>query len=139
MNDGVTPPSGNAQLQTALAAMRLRYVETSRGAVRAFRLLGEQLAGAPDSVDLLSALRRELHRVHGTAGSLGFHEAGRMAGAMEELSTRWTDNPSLDRDSRSSPPLAGLRQAMKTGYSSPALVFQPAPRNGLSISALAAS
>ena len=81
--------------------MRQRYVETSRGAVRAFSLLGEQLAGAPDSVDLLTSLRRELHRVHGTAGSLGFHEAGRMAGAMEGLSKRWSEDPALDRDSRS--------------------------------------
>ena len=97
----MTPQDDDAILEAALAAMRERYVETSRGAVRAFSLLGEQLADAPDSIDLLTSLRRELHRVHGTAGSLGFHEAGRMAGAMEGLSKRWSDDPALDRHSRS--------------------------------------
>lgn len=127
MNDGVTPPSGNAPLQAALTAMQLRYVETSRGAVRAFSLLGEQLAGAPDSLDLLTALRRELHRVHGTAGSLGFHEAGRMAGAMEELSTRWTDDPSLDRDGRSVIVL-NFARALGAAIADPADMMLDAPR-----------
>ena len=127
MNDGVTPPSGNALLQAALAAMRLRYVETNRGAVRAFSLLGEQLAGAPDSVDLLTALRRELHRVHGTAGSLGFHEASRMAGAMEELSTRWSDDPSLDRDGRSVIVL-NFARALGAAIADPADAMDDAPR-----------
>lgn len=127
MNDGVTPPPGDASLQAALAAMRLRYVEASRGAVRAFSLLGEQLAGAPDSVDLLTALHRELHRVHGTAGSLGFHDAGRMAGAMEELSMRWTDDPSLDRDGRSVIVL-NFARALSAAIADPADIVLDAPR-----------
>ena len=101
MSDRLPPATGDAAIESALAAMRLRYVETSRGIIATFELIGEQLARAPDSDDLLIPLRRELHRVHGTAGSLGFHEAGRMAGAMEGLVRGWSQNPALDRERRS--------------------------------------
>ena len=101
-DDAVSPlADANPALDAALAAMRERYVETSRGTVRTFELLSERLAGAPESHDLVASLRRELHRVHGTAGSLGFHEAGRMAGALEGLVRSWANDPSLDRERRS--------------------------------------
>ena len=102
MSDRDQPSTGDAAIESALAGMRQRYVETSRGFMATFELIGEQLANAPDSDDLLTPLRRELHRVHGTAGSLGFHEAGRMAGAMEGLVRRWSSDPALDRQRRSS-------------------------------------
>ena len=101
MTDPDAAGAADAALQAAFAAMRTRYVETSRGSVRAFEQLGEQLAGEPTSVDLLVSLRRELHRVHGTAGSLDFREAGRIAAALEELAKRWSDDPALDHDARS--------------------------------------
>ncbi len=82
--------------------MRQRYAETSSGFIASFELIGEQLGGAPSSEDLMTSLRRELHRVHGTAGSLGFHEAGRMAGGMEGLARRWHADPALDTSRRSS-------------------------------------
>ena len=88
-------------MESALADMRRRYADSSHGFISTFDHLGAQLASAPNSDDLLTSLRRELHRVHGTAGSLGFHEASRMAGAMQGLVRRWCDEPSLDRDRRS--------------------------------------
>ena len=88
-------------LQAALAGMRLRYANTSGGIIATFKQIGEQLSASPASDDLLNALRRELHRVHGTSGSLGFHEASRMTGAMEGVVRRWSDDPALDRERRS--------------------------------------
>ena len=95
------PPTGDATIAAALVAMRKRYVETSRGIIATLDLVGEGLKTAPASDDLLTLLRRELHRVHGTSGSLGFHEASGLAGAMESLVRRWCDDPSLDRARRS--------------------------------------
>jgi DNA-binding response OmpR family regulator len=92
---------GDGTVETALAAMRRRYVVTSRGIIATLDLVGDGLQGAPASDDLLTLLRRELHRVHGTAGSLGFTEASALAGAMEGLVRRWHDDPSLDRTRRS--------------------------------------
>ncbi len=91
----------DASVDAALVGMRKRYVETSRGIIDALDRLGEGLSSAPASDDLLTLLRRELHRVHGTAGSLGFHEASRLAGTMQGLVRRWNDDPSLDLARRS--------------------------------------
>lgn len=93
--------AADASMQAALAAMRRRYANTSRGIIATFEQIGEQLSGSPASDDLLNALRRELHRVHGTSGSLGFHEASRMTGAMEGVVRRWSTDPALDRERRS--------------------------------------
>jgi DNA-binding response OmpR family regulator len=87
-------------LDTALAAMRERYASAAATTVAAFERLALQLDLAPDAIALLTALRRELHRVHGTAGSVGFGEASRLAASMETLATRWLDDPSLDRERR---------------------------------------
>lgn len=100
MTDEQAEPADDA-MQAALAAMRRRYANTSRGIIATFEQIGEQLSASPASDDLLNALRRELHRVHGTAGSLGFHEASRMTGAMEGVVRRWSSDPALDRNRRS--------------------------------------
>ena len=89
-----------SDLDTALAAMRERYASAAANTVAAFERLAEQLETAPIAVPLLTALRRELHRVHGTAGSVGFEEASRLAASMETLATRWLDDPSLDGERR---------------------------------------
>jgi CheY-like chemotaxis protein len=47
-------------------------------------------------------LRRELHRVRGTAGSYGFPEASEFAAALEELAIRWVADPALHRQRRAS-------------------------------------
>ena len=96
-DDAASPtPDADRSLANALAAMRARYIDTSRGTLRTLELLGERLADAPDSHDHVEPLRRELHRVRGTAGTLGFHEAGRMAGALEGLARSWDADPALD-------------------------------------------
>ena len=100
MTDEHADPANDA-MQAALAAMRRRYANSSRGIIATFEQIGEQLSGSPASDDLLNALRRELHRVHGTSGSLGFHEASRMTGAMEGVVRRWSNDPAVDRDRRS--------------------------------------
>ena len=87
-------------MNAALAAMRERYASAAANTVAAFERLAEQLETAPAAVALVTALRRELHRVHGTAGSVGFEEASRLAASMETLATRWLDDPALDRERR---------------------------------------
>jgi DNA-binding response OmpR family regulator/HPt (histidine-containing phosphotransfer) domain-containing protein len=87
-------------LSAALAAMRERYASTAANTVAAFERIAEQLETEPAAEALLTALRRELHRVHGTAGSVGFEEASRLAASMETLATRWLDDSALDRERR---------------------------------------
>ena len=87
-------------INAALAAMREKYASAAANTVAAFERIAEQLETAPAAAALLTALRRELHRVHGTAGSVGFEEASRLAASMETLATRWLDDSALDRERR---------------------------------------
>ena len=45
-------------------------------------------------------MRRELHRISGTAGSFGFTEASILAGAFEERAVRWSGDPTFEREQR---------------------------------------
>jgi CheY-like chemotaxis protein/HPt (histidine-containing phosphotransfer) domain-containing protein len=90
----------NAQTIEALRVLRERYRTTIANTVAAFRRLSAQLAVIASAPEVVEALRRELHRVHGSAGSFGFPEASRMAAELEEAAIRWVRDPSLDADRR---------------------------------------
>jgi CheY-like chemotaxis protein/HPt (histidine-containing phosphotransfer) domain-containing protein len=106
-------------LGAALAAMREHYASAAANTVAAFERLAEQLETSPDAVALLTALRRELHRVHGTAGSVGFEEASRLAASMETLATRWLDDPAVDRERRGAV-VAQFARALRESLAQPA-------------------
>lgn len=89
-------------LSAVLTQLRERYLASSGNTVAAFSQLAEQLQLNPTAPEVVDALRRELHRVHGTAGSYGFHEASRLAGALEPVAIQWAASASLDRDRRAS-------------------------------------
>jgi CheY-like chemotaxis protein/HPt (histidine-containing phosphotransfer) domain-containing protein len=84
----------------ALRALRERYRGTAANSVAAFRRLASRLAANPGASDVVEALRRELHRIHGTAGTYGFAQASVLAGKFEELAIRWAADPDADRDRR---------------------------------------
>lgn len=85
-----------AELQDILAQLRERYRATSGNTLAAFSQLADQLQSAPAAPEVVETLRRELHRVHGTAGSYGFHEASRLAGALELVAQTWASDPEAD-------------------------------------------
>lgn len=95
------PMSSPDNLQDVLAQLRKRYLASSGNTLAAFAQLADQLQVTPDAPEVVETLRRELHRVHGTAGSYGLHEASRLAGALEPVAVRWTTDPALDRGRRS--------------------------------------
>lgn len=95
--DSRTP---NDQTAETLRVLRERYRKTIANTVAAFRRLSSQLAVIASAPDVVKALRRELHRVHGAAGSFGFPEASRLAAELEEIAIRWVEDPSLDVDRR---------------------------------------
>jgi DNA-binding response OmpR family regulator len=90
-----------ARASDALRTLRERFRESSAGTIAALEDLAGQLgldAAAPDTI---AALRRELHRVHGTAGSYGFTEASRLAAKLEHRVAGWEADPSIERGQRS--------------------------------------
>jgi len=96
--DSRTP--SKAETEEALRVLRERYRTTIANTVAAFRRLSAQLAVIASAPEVLEALRRELHRVHGAAGSFGFPEASKLAAELEEAAIRWVSDPSLDSDRR---------------------------------------
>lgn len=95
----LTMPS-SSELHDALAKLRARFVASSGDTIAAFATLADQVQRDPTAPEVLDALRRELHRLHGTAGSYGFHEASRIAGALELVAAKWIADPALDTEER---------------------------------------
>ncbi len=91
-----------ADLNAVLEKLREKYLASSGNTLSAFAKLADQLDATPDAPEVVETLRRELHRVHGTAGSYGLHEASRLAGALEPVAVRWAASPQLDRARRAS-------------------------------------
>lgn len=91
-----------AETTEALRLLRERYRATSANTVAALRRLAAQLVLTVSAPEVIDALRRELHRVRGSAGSYGFPEASRLAGVLEERAIAWATDATLDRDRRAS-------------------------------------
>ncbi|MBL8997667.1 MAG: Hpt domain-containing protein [Gemmatimonadetes bacterium] len=91
---------GPADLTEALARLRARFAAASGETVAVYRRIADELARDPGAADALDGLRREAHKLFGTAGSYGFHEASRLAGALERTAEQWHADPALDRARR---------------------------------------
>lgn len=87
-------------LKDVLAQLRERYLAGSGNTVAAFSQIADQLQRSPDAPEVIDALRRELHRLRGTAGSYGFHETSRLAAALEPVAQKWSTDRTLDRARR---------------------------------------
>lgn len=93
-------PQTPEQVNEALRVLRERYRASVANTVAGFRYLAAQLTVKPENAEVLESLRRELHRVHGTAGSFGFPDASRLAGVLEARAVRWASDASFDRGTR---------------------------------------
>jgi chemotaxis protein histidine kinase CheA len=83
-----------------LRALQERYRGTVASTLELLREMARELSAVPAAPQTLDALRRELHRVHGTAGSYGYDLASRVASTLEACVIRWSVDPLLDRDER---------------------------------------
>jgi CheY-like chemotaxis protein/HPt (histidine-containing phosphotransfer) domain-containing protein len=90
----------NADTNDALRVLRERYRATIANTVAALRQLAQQLTRTPSAPEIVDALRRELHRIHGTAGSYGFADASRLAAELEQAAVRWAIDPAMDAERR---------------------------------------
>jgi chemotaxis protein histidine kinase CheA len=95
-----TPNDSPVLAPEVLRALQERYRSTIVSTLTLLRALSVRLSTAPTAPDALTTLRRELHRVHGTAGSYGFDVASRVAATLEECVVRWEIDPTLDREER---------------------------------------
>src|SRR5437773_1556969 len=78
------------------------YLESARSQLGVLAGLAERLVVAASDRQVIDALRRETHKVHGSAGSYGFMEASRLAAGMEATVKDWAarpDEPDVERGS----------------------------------------
>jgi HPt (histidine-containing phosphotransfer) domain-containing protein len=95
--------AGNEKLKL----LRERYRASAGQIVEGFHDIARQLAAAPVDDAVLEGLRRELHRVHGTAGSYGYATVSDLAASLEERVAGWMDDATLE---------AGQRAALVTDF-----------------------
>ncbi len=69
------------------------YLQGMRGQLGVLSGIAERLAAVGDDREALDQLRRESHRIHGSAGSYGFWDASRLAAGMEETVKDWVARP----------------------------------------------
>jgi DNA-binding response OmpR family regulator/HPt (histidine-containing phosphotransfer) domain-containing protein len=102
MTTSVTDNNGGTtgSLDDALTALRAHFRASSGPIVNTFERLATQLSAVPTSPRALETLKRELHRVKGTAGSYGFLDASALATRLEDRATAWSKDSQLDLDSR---------------------------------------
>ena len=94
--DATSPPP---ELPPGLLA---EYLESARAQLGVLAGLAERLVVAGGDREALDALRRETHKVHGSAGSYGFMEASRLAAGMEATEKDWAARPAAPHVERGS-------------------------------------
>src|SRR4051812_28693943 len=90
-----------ARASDALRTLRERFRETSAGTIALLEDIARQLSVDATAPETIAALRRELHRVHGTAGSYGFTETSRLAAKLEQRVAGWEIDSASERSQRS--------------------------------------
>ena len=73
--------------------VRDEYLQGARDQLGAIAELAERLIASGDDTAALEALRRDAHRLRGSAGSFGFPQASVVAAELEMAARQWLDQP----------------------------------------------
>jgi len=73
--------------------VRDEYLHGARDQLGAIAELAERLIAAGDDTAAIEALRRDAHRLRGSAGSFGFPQASVVAAELEEAAKHWLEKP----------------------------------------------
>jgi CheY-like chemotaxis protein/HPt (histidine-containing phosphotransfer) domain-containing protein len=80
--------------------MREMYLQGARDQLGGIAELAERLVAAGDDVDAVDQLRREAHKIRGSAGSFGFAQATAVAAELEEAAKQWLAQPEQGANTR---------------------------------------
>jgi len=73
--------------------LRDEYLAGMRATLGVLAAIAKRLTAAGNDAEALEGLRRETHKIHGSAGSFGFMEASRLAAGMEVTAKDWIARP----------------------------------------------
>ena len=80
--------------------LREDYLRGARDRLGELAELVERVKASGNDWEALDSLRREAHKIRGSAGSYGFAEASRVAAQLEESAKVWLTDPSAPADRR---------------------------------------
>jgi chemotaxis protein histidine kinase CheA len=104
LHDGTThgPPARMTPQSNSetLRSLHERYRASTGQIVEIFRAYALRLVATPTDAALIDSLRREVHRLHGTAGSYGFQDASELAGTLESRVAEWATDDTLEAADR---------------------------------------
>src|SRR5205823_7350908 len=101
-NLGVVPDGPPPSPDDLPPGLREEYLAGMRATLGVLAGIAKRLAAAGSDREALETLRRETHKIHGSAGSFGFMEASRLAAGMEATVKDWAarpDEPDVERGS----------------------------------------
>ena len=73
--------------------VRAEYLQGARDQLGAIAELAERLIATGDDTAAIETLRRDAHRLRGSAGSFGFPQASVVAAELEEAAKKWLEKP----------------------------------------------
>src|SRR6266496_284043 len=73
--------------------VRDEYLQGARDQLGTIAELAERLIASGDDTAAIEALRRDAHRLRGSAGSFGFPQASVVAAELEEAAKQWLESP----------------------------------------------
>ena len=73
--------------------VRDEYLQGARDQLGTIAELAERLIASGDDTAAIEALRRDAHRLRGSAGSFGFPQASVVAAELEEAAKHWLEHP----------------------------------------------
>jgi CheY-like chemotaxis protein len=80
--------------------VRDEYLRGARDQLGVIAELAERLVASGDDLEALEALRRDAHRLRGSAGSFGFPQATVVAAELEDAAKKWLEHPANGADDR---------------------------------------
>ena len=107
--------------------VRDEYLQGARDQLGAIAELAERLIAAGDDTSAIEGLRRDAHRIRGSAGSFGFPQASVVAAELEEAAKDWLEHPQNGAGNRGRQARAFVRRLAAALFTKQAAVAPTEP------------
>jgi CheY-like chemotaxis protein len=107
--------------------VRDEYLHGARDQLGAIAELAERLIAAGDDTAAIEELRRDAHRLRGSAGSFGFPQASVVAGELEDAAKAWLEHPGNGVAGRGQAARAFVRRLAAALFTKQATAAPPPP------------
>jgi len=105
------------------------YLRGARDQLGVIAELAERLVASGDDQEALEALRRDAHRLRGSAGSFGFPQATVVAAELEDAAKSWLEHPANGAGQRGQEARAFVRRLAAALFTKQSTVPAPPPQS----------